>query len=99
MTREKIAEHAALVVMAVFRNIDQPGGAILAEATDLLTNFRRATLQEAARAVCKRCAQESPERDDQSADYWHPPSSYGSILCDASGIHDLIAALDKEVKP
>ena len=61
-----------------------------------MTALVRATLQEAARAVCRRCTTEFPERDDQSCDYWHPPAPHGSILCDASGIHDLIAALDKE---
>lgn len=94
MTREEISERAARLTMRVALNLTGSAEDMIGAATDGMVDFYRATLQEAARAVCKRCAQEFPERDDQSADYWHPPSSYGSILCDASGIHDLIAALE-----
>ncbi len=92
MTREEIEKLAKQIVNDVegVNSYERSYGYV----TEDLVALVRATLQEAARAVCKRCAQEFPERDDQSADYWHPPSSYGSILCDASGIHDLIAALE-----
>lgn len=56
---------------------------------------RRATLQEAARVVCERCAVETPALGDDGS-YWHSPGNYGSTWCDASPIYDLIAALDKE---
>lgn len=96
MTREKIAEHAALVVMAVFRNLDQPGGVILDEATNLLVNFHRATLQEAARAVCGDCGA-GVQLLPQTAEWeWgHPDDDGYRYDCAAAPIHDLIAALEE----
>lgn len=99
MTRKEISERAALLTMAVTLRLTGSGSDMIEAATDEMVKFYRATLQEAARAVCGRCARDGfPCRDDQSADYWHPPGAYGSILCDASGIHDLIAKLDEEVE-
>lgn len=58
----------------------------------------RATLEEAARAVCPWCR--SGEYKEPDADlWWHDPYGNGpsaSIECDASEIHDLIRELDKE---
>ena len=96
VTRKEISERAALLTMAVTLKLTGSGADMIEAATDKMVDFHRATLQEAARAVCKRCALEFPERDDRGIYYWHNPGPYGSILCDADRIHDLIAALDKE---
>lgn len=55
---------------------------------------RRATLQEAARAVCSRCKAGPLAAFDY--DGWYHETPRGAESCNAPEIHDLIAALDKE---
>ena len=96
MTREKIAEHAALVVMAVLRNLDQPGVVILDEATNLLVNFHRATLQEAARAVCPDCrnevALEAFKKNEKT--YWGHQSEKGDTPLGYVRIESMLEAFE-----
>lgn len=93
MTREEIRERAVQIGDDV--EITSTHEEWNATVEMHIAKIVRATLEEAARAVCRRCTTEFPERDDQSCDYWHPPAPHVSILCDASGIHDLIAALEE----
>lgn len=69
------------------------------EGESLVVRLVRATLEEAARAVCPDCALTLAEQEnvafywvhtDRSADPW------SSKVCSAAPIHDLIAALDSE---
>jgi len=67
--------------------------------TEDLVALVRATLQEAARAVCPDCrnevALEAFKKNEKT--YWGHQSEKGDTArCDATPIHGLIAELDKE---
>lgn len=55
----------------------------------------RATLQEAARAVCRNCDAEVPLLCNEHGEWVHYDDD-GSGQCDAGPIHDLIAAPEEE---
>lgn len=68
----------------------------LAELAAIIRQTRRATLQEAARAVCPYC-----RGNDPAVECWENGNllwiHMGPQPCQAPEIHDLIAAMDKEV--
>lgn len=101
MTREEISERAGLLTMAVTLKLTGSGADMIEAATDQMVDFYRATLEEAARAVCVGCDSTDKLFNDGVA-WMHRDESPGYegpyYRCVASKIHDLIAALDKEAK-
>lgn len=97
MTREEISDRAARLTMAVTMNLTGSAADMIGAATDKMVDFYRATLNEAARAVCPDCAA-GVRLLPQTAEweYAHPDDDDYRYDCAACSIHDLIAALDKE---
>lgn len=99
MTREEISERAALLTMAVTLRLTGSGSDMIEAATDEMVKFYRATLQDAARAVCSDCRNDVDLGvfNDCGKTHWSHASEKGDTArCEAGPIHDLIAALDKE---
>lgn len=99
MTRDEISEQAARLATAMMLKQLSRSGAndVIETATDKMVDFYRATLNEAARAVCPDCAA-GVRLLPQTAEweYAHPDDDDYRYDCAACSIHDLIAALDKE---
>lgn len=91
MTREEIKTLARDLNYNVrFGGGDINGDAIQIE--NVLVALVRATLEEAARAVCSKCAEGPLSRFDY--DGWYHETPRGAECCNAPEIHDLIAALE-----
>lgn len=93
MTREEIINR----VDALLDVIEGCGPAVTQYNVRLhFTSAVRATLEEAARAVCADCAAGVPLLTPITGWTWaHPDDDYYRYDCAACRIHDLIAALEK----
>lgn len=92
MTREEISEKAAFLTMQVTLRLSGSGSDMIEAATDEMVKFYRATLEEAARAVCVECEAGTQISERVPGGRWMHVDHYGA--CGASEIHDLISALE-----
>ena len=90
MTREEIRERAVQIGDDV--EITSTHEEWNATVEMHIAKIVRATLEEAARAVCERCETDAPAYDPECGWWYHTDL----IGCDATPIHGLLAAMDKE---
>lgn len=92
MTREEIRERAIEIVNETRGSdaLPEDYGTVEYRLVALVS----ATLQEAARAACIECGAGRQISERVPGGRWMHVDHYGE--CEASEIHDLIAALDKE---
>ena len=101
MTRDEISEQAARLATAMMLKQLSRSGAndVIETATDKMVDFYRATLNEAARAVCPMCREHYDVGRDEGGYWVHDPFGGPEPVyseCKAPQIHELIRSLDSE---